>query len=58
MKNAEAGEALADLGGRHGSTVVAQRGARQPSFLKRLGQAVRDDLGGLGQIPLQVAGEA
>ena len=47
-----------DLGGGHGRAVVAQGGARQAALLERLGEAVSDHLGGLGQIPLQMAGEA
>ena len=49
---------LADLGRGHGRAVVAQGGARGRPLLERLGEAVRDHLGGLGQIPLQMAGEA
>ena len=58
MQDAEAGEALADLGRGHGRAVVAQGGAWQAALLERLGEAVRDHLGSLGQIPLQMAGEA
>ena len=35
-----------------------ERRARQAALLERLGEAVRDHLGGLGQIPLEMAGEA
>jgi hypothetical protein len=58
MKDAETGQSLGDLGGCHGGAVVAQRRARQPTLLEGLAQAVGDDLGGLGQIPLQMTGEA
>jgi hypothetical protein len=46
------------LRGRHRRAVVAERGARQAALLQRLAEPVRDDLGGLGQIPLQVTGKA
>ena len=58
MQDAEAGEAFADLGRGHGRAVVAQGGAWQAALLERLGKAVRDHLGSLGQIPLKMAGEA
>ena len=58
MQDAEAREAFADLGRRHGRAVVAQGRARQAALLERLGEAVRDHLGGLGQIPLEMANEA
>ena len=58
MQDAEAREAFADLGRRHGRAVVAQRRAWQAALLKRLGEAVRHHLGGLGEIPLEMAGEA
>ena len=58
VQDAEAREAFADLGRRHGRAVVAQRRAGQAALLKRLGEAVRDHLGGLGQVPLEMAGEA
>ena len=58
VQDAETGEPLGDLRGRHRGAVVAQRGARQAALLERLAEPVRDDLGGLGQIPLQVTGEA
>ena len=58
MKDAETGQSLGDLGGGHGGAVVAERQARQPTLLEGLAQAVGDDLGGLGQIPLQMTGEA
>jgi hypothetical protein len=57
VQDAEAAEALGDLGGRHGCAIVAQAGTRQPALLKRLRQAMRDDLGRLGQIPLQMTGK-
>ena len=58
VQNPEAREAFADLGRRHRRAVVAQGRARQATLLERLGEAVRDHLGGLGQIPLEMAGEA
>jgi hypothetical protein len=57
VQDTEPGEALSDLGRRHRGAVVAQRRAWRTALLERLCQAVRDDLCGLGQIPLQMAGE-
>jgi hypothetical protein len=57
VQDAEAAEPLGDLGGRHGCAIVAQAGTRQAALLKRLRQAMRDDLGRLGQIPLQMTGK-
>jgi hypothetical protein len=37
-------------------SLSAERGS--PTLLEGLAQAVGDDLGGLGQIPLQMTGEA
>ena len=58
VQNAQTREPLCDLRGRHRRAVVAQRGARQAALLERLAESVRDDLCGLGQIPLQVTGKA
>jgi hypothetical protein len=58
VQDTEARQALADLCGGHGGAVVAQGRARQATLLERLGQAVRDRLRRLGEIPLQVTGEA
>jgi hypothetical protein len=57
MQDAEAGEALGDLGGGHGTAVVAQGRTRQAALLDRLGETVGDHLCRLGQIPLQVTSE-
>ena len=57
MQDAEPGEALGDLGGRHRGAVVAQCGSRQAALLESLGEAVGDVLGRLGQILLQVTCE-
>jgi len=57
VQNTETSEALGDLGGRHGGAVVAEGRSRQAALLERLRQPVRNDLGGLGQIPLQMTGE-
>ena len=57
VQNAQTGEPLGDLRGRHCGAVVAERRARQAALLERLAEPVRDDLGGLGQIPLQVTGK-
>ena len=58
VQDAEPGQPSRDLGGGHGGAVVAQRRTRQAALLERLAQAMGDDLGALGQIPLQMAGEA
>ena len=47
-----------DLGGHHGTAEVGHQGARQAAFLKGLGEAVNQALGGFVQIPLQVAAKA
>ena len=57
VQDAEPGESFDDLGRRHRAAVVAHGRARQAALLERLRQAMRDVLGRLGQIPLQMAGQ-
>jgi len=57
VQDPEARETFTDLGRHHGRAVVAERRARQAALLERLGEAVRDHLGGLGQIPLEMTGQ-
>jgi hypothetical protein len=57
VQDAQTGEPLGDLRRRHRGAVVAERCAWQAALLERLAEPVRDDLGGLGQIPLQVTGK-
>ena len=45
VQDAEPGETLGDLGGRHGCAIVAQAGTRQAALLERLRQAMGDVLG-------------
>ncbi len=58
MHDAEALEALDRFGGKHGRAVVGEKGAWQRTFLKGLRQAVHEGLGGLVEIPLEMATEA
>ena len=57
MGDAEALEAFARLGGEHGCAVVGEQGARQSALVEGLREAVDEGLGGLVEIPLQVAAE-
>jgi len=57
VQDAEPSQTFGDLRRRHRSAVVAQRGARQAALLERLRQPMRDVLGGLRQVPLQVTGQ-
>ena len=57
MQDTEPGKALSDLGRCHRRAVVTERRSRQAALLQRLGETMSDDLGRLGQIPLQVTGE-
>ena len=57
VQDAQPREPLGDLRRRHRGAVVAERRAWQAALLERLAEPVRDDLGGLGQIPLQVTGK-
>ena len=58
MDDAEALEAFGGLGGEHGRAVVGEKRARQSALLERLREAVDERLGGLVEVPLQVAAEA
>ena len=58
MKDAEPGETFGDLDRRHRAAVVAHGGTWQAALLHRLRQTVRDVLGALRQIPLQMAGQS
>ena len=57
MNDAEALEALDGLGGEHGGAVVGQERAGQAAFLEGLREGVDEGLGGLFEVPLQVAAE-
>ncbi len=58
MNDAEALEPLDGLGSEHGRAVVGQERSRKTTFLERLRQCVNEGLGGLVEVPLQVATEA
>ena len=58
VNDAESLEAFDGFGGEHGGAVVGQKGARQATLLKGLRQAVDEGLGGLVEVPLQVAAES
>jgi len=58
VQDAETRKSLSDLGRRHGGTVVAQACTRQSPLLEGLGEAMRDVLCGLGEVPLQMAGNS
>jgi hypothetical protein len=51
-------ESLGHLGGEHRRTVVVQGRARKPTLLERLRETVRYVLRVLGEVPLQMTGEA
>ena len=57
VDDAEALEAFDGLGGEHGGAVVGEQRARQAALLERLREAVDEGLGGLVEVPLQVAAE-
>lgn len=52
MQAAEPDETFADLGGGHRGAIVTHRGSWSSMLHHHVRQAVRDVLGGLGQIPL------
>ena len=58
MDDAEAVQSLLDLAGGHRRTVVGHQRPGQPALHQRLAQPVDEDLGGLGEVPLEVAAEA
>jgi hypothetical protein len=59
LDDGEAFEALASFGGDHRGAVVAEQGARKPSFLEGLAEAVNERLGVLfTEVPLRMATEA
>ena len=57
VDDAEPVQPLLDLAGDHRRAVVAHQGARQAALHEGLAEPVDEDLGGLRQIPLQVAAE-
>ena len=58
MDDAEALEAFDGLGGEHGRAVVGEQGAGQSALVEGLREAVDERVGGLVEVPLQVAAEA
>ena len=58
MNDAEAVQSLLDLARGHGRAVVGHQRPRHPALHQRLAQPVDEGLGGLGQVPLQVAAQA
>ena len=58
VDDAEALEALGGLGGEHGGAVVGEKRAGQAALVEGLREAVDERLGGLVEVPLQVAAEA
>src|ERR1019366_8285858 len=57
VDDAQALEPLDGLGGEHRGAVVGQKSPREFALLKRLRQGVNENLGGLFEVPLQVAAE-
>ena len=57
MHDAEPVQSFLDFAGGHRGAVVGHQGPGQAALHERLAQSVDEDLGGLGQIPLQVAAE-
>src|SRR5712692_7047776 len=58
MNDTQAGESLDDFRGEHCRAVVAQCRTWKASLLERLRKTVRDVVRVLGEVPLQVAGQA
>ena len=58
MNDAEPVQPVGDLAGRHRRAVVAHQRARQAALHEGLAEPVDEDLGGLREVPLQVAAEA
>ena len=57
-RDAESKQPLLDLARGHRRAVVGQQGPRQAPLHEGLAQPVDEDLGGLGEVPLQVAAQA
>ena len=57
MDDAESLKPFAGLGGEHRRAVVCEKRARQASFLDGLRETVRERVGGLFEVPLEMAAE-
>ncbi len=57
VDDAQAQQPFGDFLGHHGRAVIGQESPRQPAFLDRLGESVDQVLGGLTEVPLDVAAE-
>ena len=57
MDDSQTEEALGDFLGHHRRAVSGQEGTGQTALLDRLGEPVHEILGGLGEVPLDVAAE-
>ena len=57
MNNAKPVQSLLDFAGHHGRAVVGHQGPGQTPLHERLAEPVNEDLGGLRQVPLQMAAE-
>ena len=58
MDDSQAQQPLGDFVGHHGRAVIGQESTRQTAFLDRLGESVHEVLGGLREVPLDVAAES
>ena len=58
VDDSQAEQTLGDFLGHHRRAVIGQEGPGQAAFLDRLGESVHQVLGGLGEVPLDVAAES
>ena len=58
MDDSQAQETFGDFLGHHRRAVIGQESTRQAPFLDRLGESVHQVLGGLREVPLDVAAQS